>query len=619
MEVASFAVGACFLLGYAWKRSEETSLWLEEVNSPRALAWVTSHNESVPESGHLYDRILSILDSKEKIAYASCLKKGWFYNFWQDSDHELGIWRRVSEKDYPSDSPNWEVVIDIDELNREEPGNEWRWKGATVLDDDEADREDLVLVKLSKGGGDAVVIREFSLTRKCFLAANENPFNIPEGKTSVSYMSRDCLLVGTDLKTSESLTDSGYPRQPRKWVRGTRLEDSTVVFTGNTQDVSVSSHFSSHQGFCYHTTCQSLTFYTSEYFIHEVSGKFKSPLKMDSPLRVRIPKDAEMDIFADQIIVELRSDWLQFASGSLLATPTANVLANRDFVASDFQILFQPKANTALKSFSKSVSSIVIIYLEDVCSKSVLWRFIGGRFASEGESLTVPGSEFGEIECWAVNSKFSESFWTSTEGYTIPVTLSIVDGLNPSDSRVLKQAPAKYDVTDVVVKQEFAISKDGTKIPFFMIYKNDSQSFPRKTLLYGYGGFEISLTPSYSATFGAAWIEHGYVYVVANIRGGGEYGPKWHQAALRENRNKAYEDFEAVAERLLSDGITSKQLLGCMGGSNGGLLVGNEIVRSPHLFSAVVCQVPLLDMQRYNKLLAGASWMVSIGFFKQCF
>ncbi|GBG29739.1 Prolyl endopeptidase [Hondaea fermentalgiana] len=600
--------------------------WLEEVDSTKALAWVEKQNKALPVDGKgkTYERILEILDSKEKIPYVGKIGER-YYNFWKDDKHERGIWRCTTLNEYEKKEPKWETVIDVDALAAQDK-QKWVWKGYTLLDEGNDVEPERILVKLSPGGGDAVIVREFDIKTRKFLDASQKPFVIPEAKLQVSWKDRDTLLICTDFGPG-SLTSSGYPRIVKEWKRGTPLADAKTVFEGKEADVIIGAGYVRERlGIEFQISSRAPGFYSNEIYVHSVTG-----LKNDDgstfalptvPLKIPVPDDADTNYFADQILVDLRSDWKGFKSGSLLSIPMVKLLAAaspEEVQATDLQPLFTPSERVALSGLTKLKTRLLVEILDNVRSRIDVWRFdAGGRKwikDSVPEGQDGRNASMNMISTWALDGKHSDLYWSTTEGYTLPCTLSLVDVTGTHPTKVLKQEPTRYDAKDIVVEQFQATSKDGTLIPYFQVGRKSSSSSAaaRPTLLYGYGGFEIPLTPAYQTTTGVSWLEKGNVYVCANIRGGGEFGPTWHQAALRENRNKAYEDFEAVAQDLIRRKVTTAAKLGIMGGSNGGLLMGNMLTRSPDLFGAVVCMVPLLDMKRYTKLLAGASWIAEYG------
>ena len=571
-------------------------LWLEEVEAEKALDWAKSLNqectvELTAASGFepLESRLLAALDSDARIPGVS-LYGDYLYNFWRDKQNPKGIWRRTTMDSYRKDHPEWETVLDIDRLGDVENEN-WVWKGATMR------RPDFqrCLLRLSRGGADATVVREFDIESRSFV---DDGFQLPEAKSRATWINDDTIFVGTDFGPG-TMTDSGYPRLIKTWKRGTPLSQAKLVFVGKKEDVSVGASVSHDHGWRHEVIVRSDTFWTNESFI-----------RVDQDwIRIDKPSGAEISFFQNHLLLTLRKDWSvegrTFKAGSLLAKELPAFL-NGD---RDLDVLFEPTDRTSLDGFSSTRQFLMINILDNVRNRLVRVRKDGDRWISE--DLETPG--VGTVSAWGVDSEKSDAYWMSITDFLTPQSLYLGD-LTKNAQVKLKSQPGFFDTSGLTIQQREAISKDGTRVPYFMVAReglNLDGSNP--TLLYGYGGFEISMLSSYRAITGISWLEAGGVYVLANIRGGGEFGPRWHQAALKENRQLAYDDFIAIAEDLIERKITSPQHLGIRGGSNGGLLMGNMLIQRPDLFKAIVCQVPLLDMYRYNKLLAGASWMGEYG------
>ncbi len=599
MCMTVLAVGEELVEGNAMTDEEinDPFLWLEEVGSEKALAWVEERNaETVPgiESAAgfaaLEKRLLSIYHSNEKIPYVTKIGEH-LYNFWQDAEHVRGIMRRTTLASYRTESPEWETVIDVDALGEAE-GESWVWKGWSVLEPE----EDRALVRLSRGGGDAVVIREFDLHAQSFV---EGGFVVPEAKSRAYWLDRDTLLVGSDFGPG-TMTTSGYPRTTRIWSRGTSLKEAEVVFEGQSDDVAATAWATWEKGRRIRGATRSMTFYTNEEYLWHDGGL----VKLDKPL------DAETSVWGDYLLIHLRTSWIigdnVWPAGALLSTPVDDFLSG----GRDFTMIFEPAERTSLDDFTGTRNYLLVTELENVRSRVYLLRPGDGTW--ERKALPVPA--FGTVSVSAVDSEREDAYWMVVTDFLTPSSLYLGDASSANESELLKQLPDFFKADGLVIDQFEATSADGTKVPYFIVMREDlvcDGSAP--TLLSGYGGFEVSLQSSYSPTVGAAWLERGGVFVRANIRGGGEFGPAWHQAALKENRQRAYEDFIAIAKDLIARGITSAEHLGITGGSNGGLLTGNMLVQRPDLFGAVVSAVPLLDMRRYHKLLAGASWIGEYG------
>jgi prolyl oligopeptidase len=572
--------------------------WLEDVTGEKALAWVRERNaesEKALTGGDAFPalerRILSILDSKERIPFVSKIGDH-VYNFWRDAANPKGAWRRTTLAEYRTADPAWETVLDVDALAKAE-GENWVWHGATVLEPDDR----LCLVSLSRGGADADVVREFDLAAKSFV---KDGFTLPEAKSRVAWRDRDSLFVASDFGPG-SLTSSGYPRTVREWTRGTPLTDAPVVFEGKADDMSVAAYRDLTPRFERDFVVRQVTFWTNELFVRRDGGLVK----------VEKPDDANAGVHREWLVVELRSAW---ATGGV--THPAGALIAIDFEAflkgsRDFHVLFTPTPRTSLVAWTGTRHHLLVTTLDNVRSRVAIHTFRDGRWHSE----PLPGvPESGTASATPVDEIDSDDYFLVTSSPIEPSTLLLGSAATADrQPEPLKRSPAFFDSSGIRVEQREAVSKDGTRVPYFHIAKPRAADGTTPTVLYGYGGFEIPLVPGYAAIAGAAWLEQGNAYVIANIRGGGEFGPAWHQAALKEKRPRAYEDFIAVAEDLVARKDTSPKHLGVMGGSNGGLLVGNMYAMRPDLFGAVVCQVPLLDMRRFNKLLAGASWMGEYG------
>ncbi len=595
---------------------------LEKVLDEDNLKWVEAQNKvTVDRLGEIrgtktYERILEALDSKDKIPAAYEIGDK-LYNFWQDDQHVQGIWRRASLDSYKSDNVEWETVLDIDALPppTKDTAKTWVWHGSNLLDDGNFDR---CLISLSPGGSDADTTREFCLKTNSFV---EGGFEMLEpAKSQVGWRSRDEVLVGTDFDgDGECLTDSGYPRVCRSWKRGTPLSEAKTVFEGEKSDISASQYAYTDHGVAHEFRVRSLTFYTAKYWHRTPANLDKvSAADDDTPFaEVPIQEDAQVSTFGSMALITLRSDWTvsdrTFKQGSLISCKFSELMASD---LSKAQVLFEPTASRSLESETATKNYLVLKVLEDVRSTLVTYRFDGDKFV---EHSTGGGIAVGEDVSVQGLNRFSDQddrVWLWRDGYLRVDALDIGDAATLDKTQQVKTKPGFFNSDGLTVDQHFATSKDGTKIPYFVQRRSDMKfdgSTP--TLVDAYGGFEISMTPHYSAGVGIGWLERGGCKVIANVRGGGEYGPSWHQAALKEKRYKAYEDVEAVAADVIKRGISSTEKLAVIGGSNGGLMVGNMITRpvASSLFGAAVCQVPLLDMKRYSHLLAGASWMAEYG------
>jgi prolyl oligopeptidase len=580
---------------------DDPNLWLEEVTSDKALAWARERNkstqaelEAIPSFAASRDRIRAILDSKEKTPYVT--KRGAsYYNFWTDEKNPKGLLRRTTLAEYKKPKPKWDIVLDVDALAAKDKES-WVYEGSICL----YPKYERCLVQLSRGGADAHVVREFDVTTKAFV---EGGFTLPEAKTSVAWKDLDTLYVATDFGP-DTMTKSGYARFVKEWKRGTKLAEATTVYEAKPTDVGVEMDRSWDHGRMHDVLTREITTFTSETYLRGTDGKL---VKLDIPL------DASAGIWDDQLLITLRTDWKvggrTWPKGALLVTPLDRFLGGQ---REDINMLFEPTPTKSLASLTPLKTALLVNELEDVHNKLYQWTRSKGVW-SQKPFVTAKTGALDTTSAWPVESNGeNDDYWMTTSGFLTPTTLSL--GTLGKQAAQLKKSPTYFDAKGLVVEQHFAKSKDGTRVPYFQISRDKlALDGSNPTLLYGYGGFEVSLTPGYDAVSGAVWEERGGVYVLANIRGGAEYGPAWHQAALTHNRQRAYDDFIAVAEDLLARKVTSTPHLGIEGGSNGGLLMGVMLTQRPDLFGAIVCQAPLLDMKRYHKLLAGASWMEEYG------
>ena len=571
-------------------------LWLEEVTGEKPLDWVRQQNalstkelQASPDFAPLREKLIQILNSKERIPFVQ--KHGsLYYNFWRDAKHVRGLLRRTTLDEYRKPEPVWETVIDLDQLATTEKEN-WVFKFYTVLQPD----RDRCLVVLSRGGADASVYREFDLIKKEFV---KEGFTLPEAKSRVDWRNRDTLYVATDFGPG-SLTKSGYPRIAKEWKRGTPLSSARVVFEGLVDDVSASVSVTHDHGRVYEVAERSPSFFTTEAFVRRGDGF----------VRIDKPADVEINIFDEWLLLQPKLDWTlngkTYKSGTLLAANfEAYLRGARDLIA-----LFEPTDRKSLPSISATKNYLILNELENVRSRPALLRHTDGRWTRS----PIDAPEFGNVNVSGIDADESDDFFMTVTDFLTPSSLHL-GRAGESGRERLKSLPAFFNTEGLEIQQFEALSKDGTRVPYFQVSRKAVKLDGKNpTLLYGYGGFEVALQPNYSAGSGVAWLERGGVYVLANIRGGGEFGPNWHNAARKENRQRAYDDFIAVAQSLISRKLTSPKHLGIQGGSNGGLLMGVMLTQRPDLFGAVVCQVPLLDMHRFNKLLAGASWMDEYG------
>ena len=591
---------------------DDPHAWLEDVLGDRALAWVRAHNAlseglltQQPAYAEIRGQLLDVLNSKDRIP--SVRRRGdHLYNLWRDEQHPRGLWRRTTLAEYRRPEPAWETVLDLDALGAAEAEN-WVWGGATALDTEPR----RCLISLSRGGADASVVREFDTETKAFVV---DGFVLPEAKSSVTWVDADTLYVGTDFGPG-SLTDSGYPRVIRRWRRGTPLSEAVTVFEGEAQDVSVGVSVDLTPGHERTIFQRSLDFYHQQHWL--LQGEARVPIDLPSDASFSFWNHRHSD--ADTLIVELRSDWtvggVAHGRGSLLVCDAAAWSAG----ARTFQCLFAPSATRSLAGYAATREHLVVNALDNVASRLELWRRTPRGFEQRPIEAPFPGTlgVSSLQDALLEDDPLAEQFLLGYTDFLTPDSLFLGHAAPPQGTPALeklKSRPALFDAAGMRVEQRFATSADGTRVPYFVVWpRHPAPDGKQPVLLYGYGGFEVSLNPWYSGGFGRAWFERGGALVVANIRGGGEFGPAWHQAAVLEHKQRSYDDFLAVAQDLIAAGITRPAHLGIMGGSNGGLLVGAAFTQRPDLFNAVVCQVPLLDMRRYHTLLAGASWMAEYG------
>ena len=579
---------------------EDPYLWLEDVTGDKAISWVKEQNaktqkllEAEPLFASIRDKTLEVVNSRARIP-AVAKRGAFFYNFWQDEKNIRGVWRRTTIAEYKKAEPKWETVLDLDQLAKTEKEN-WVWKGSSCL----YPNYERCLLNLSRGGADANVVREFDVVAKRFVVGG---FEIKEAKGSASWADRDTLFVQTDFGAG-SMTKSGYPRITKEWKRGTPIEMADVVFEGQEADISVSAFQVNEKGYkARQFVRRGIEFYKSETYLRE-DAKANKLTKLD------VPADANVNYAQGRLWVRLKSAWTvgnkTIAQGALIVTDFERFMKGER----NFDVLFEPTDRKSLAGWALTKNYLILNELDNVKNRLYELQNKAGKWTRR--EITLPG--LGTIGASPIDADQSDDYFLTLTDYLTPSTLFLAKA--GSDKReVLKSLPAFFDASPYKVEQFEVASKDGERIPYFMVMnKNTKLDGKNPTLLYGYGGFEVSQLPGYSATVGNAWLNNGGVYVVANIRGGGEFGPRWHQAGLKANRQKVFDDFIGVAEDVIAKKITAPRHLAISGGSNGGLLVGAVAVQRPDLFQAVLCSVPLLDMKRYHKLLAGASWVAEYG------
>jgi prolyl oligopeptidase len=592
-----FAMTIAISAGSAAAADEDPYLWLEDVMGDKAIAWVKEQNgksqkmiEAQPQFAPIRDKVLEVVNSKERIPFAT--KRGaYFYNFWQDQTNIRGLWRRTSLEEYKKPQPKWETVLDLDQLAKDEKEN-WVWKGSTCL----YPAYDRCMLNLSRGGADAQVTREFDITTKSFV---KDGFVMKEAKGGAAWIDRDTLFVQTDFGAG-SMTKSGYPRIVKEWKRGTPIESAKTVYEGKDADIMVAGTQDEQKGYPTRQFIRrGVTFYTSETFFRQG----------DKLTKLDVQDDAAPVVAWDLLFVRLKSAWTvsgkTYPQGALIAMNFDEFMKGKR----DFETIFTPTDRKSLAGWTTTKNYLILNELDNVKNKLVELKRDNGKWVRR--DIAMPG--LGSVGASAIDVDESDDYFLTLTDYLTPSTLFLAKAGTDAREKI-KSLPAFFDASPFKVEQFEVASKDGEKIPYFAVMKKDVKfDGTNPTLLYGYGGFEVSMLPGYSGGIGTGWLEQGGVYVVANIRGGGEFGPRWHQAGLKANRQKIYDDFIAVAEDLIAKKISSPKHLAISGGSNGGLLVGAVMVQRPDLFRAVLCSVPLLDMKRYNKLLAGASWVAEYG------
>lgn len=585
--------------------------WLEAVEGERALDWVRAQNArtlAALEDHTVHDGFLEAatdaLTAADRIPYSS-IRDGWAYNFWQDDEHVKGIWRRTTAESYLADAPDWELLLDIDALAASEEEN-WVFAGAQAYRR-KGRPNGRYLLSLSIGGRDATTVREYDIEAGGFV---DDGFLSPEAKQAVGWLDPDTVLIATDWNDGTT-TESGYPSSVRRWRRGQALAEAEELFRGETTDVGVwPLVLPRTDGSKLAGAVRRETFFSGSYVLFPDGA---------DPVVIPLPGKADLvGLFEDRLLATLQEDWSapegEFRSGDLIALDLATVL-DADSPGSGAELVFRPGDRQAVKGVAVSKGRVLLAYADTVVSQ-LAWLEPGAVGDDQGSGWGLDPVELpGRGEANVVFADEEETtILIGYEDYLTPDSLLHAEVDEDAPPRLVRAAPARFDAEGLTVDQRFAVSTDGTEIPYFLVHRNGlAVDGSTPTLLYGYGGFEVPMSPAYSPTTGRLWLERGGAFVVANIRGGGEFGPAWHQAGLKQKRQTVYDDFIAVAEHLVETGVTSPRRLGIMGGSNGGLLMGVMLTQRPDLWRAVVVQVPLLDMLRYHLLLAGASWVDEYG------
>jgi prolyl oligopeptidase len=582
----------------------DPNLWLEEVQGDKALAWVRERNavstallQAQPLFADNRAKVQEVLNNRDQIPRVT--RRGdYLYNFWRDAKNPRGLWRRTHLEEYRKVQPKWDVLIDLDALGKAENEN-WVWGGSDCLAPD----YNRCLISVSRGGADAKVTREFDIAKREFV---KDGFYLPEAKSQLDWVDINTVYVGTDFGPG-SMTRSGYARIIKRWKRGTPISEAQFVYEAKESDVAAFATVDKTPNFERTIFGRSADFYNTEINVL-VDGKL---VKIDKP------SDASLSWQREWAFLLLKSDFKvaerTYKSGSLLAIKFDALMRGER----SFELLFEPTATRSLSRSGPTTTRdfLLLNILDNVSGRIEELQYLGGKWQRREVKAPSPGAlgAVGMHDPFVKDDPLANHYSMSYLDFLTPASLYLSKA--GSDEReLLKRNPTFFDSTGMRAEQRFATSKDGTQVPYFVVYpKGVKTDGTNPTVLYGYGGFQISMTPFYSGGWGTTWLQRGGVFVVANIRGGGEFGPTWHQSAIKQNKQKSYDDFAAVAEDLIKAGITKSQHLGIMGGSNGGLLVGAVMVQRPELFGAVVCSVPLLDMQRYHKLLAGNSWMAEYG------
>lgn len=578
---------------------DDAFLWLEEVEGAKAVAWVDARTAEMVAryggAGTLADRdvLAAILDRADKLP-AIARRGGWVWNFWQDAANPRGIWRRTTLASFRTEKPDWDVVLDLDALAKAEDAD-WIWKGASTL----APAHERAMLSLSRGGGDAVVLREFDIAARAFVAGG---FELPEAKGGVDWIDRDTLLLSSAFGGSGMATDSGYGRTIRLWRRGADLAQLPVLFETTQAAMGVWGWVDRlDRGRLWYSEKQG--FFDQRLWLGDVAG---------TRTRIDLPEDVEVSIEGDWLAVKRRSDWTIgdriWPADTLLGISLAAYRAgDRGFAA-----LFAPGPRRALESFFWNRGTLIVESLDELLP--VVERHVpaasGGWRRERLDQLPVQGVvDIGRLDVEAGEGA-GELLVTAQDPLTPPTLMLLADALAAPE--ILKRSSAVFNAKGLVVTQHQATSVDGERIPYTQIGPA-SAGGDAPVHLTGYGGFAIAMRPAYGSAIGKLWLERGGTHVIANIRGGGEFGTRWHEAGRREGKFLAHEDFAAVAGDLVRRGVTTPGRIAAEGGSNGGLLIANMLVRHGTKFGALFCTIPLIDMRRYSKLLAGASWIAEYG------
>ena len=576
--------------------------WMEEIEGARALAWAKAENErslkvlqADPQFAGLHADALAILNAKDRIPHAVFAGNDELRNFWRDAEHIRGIWRRTTLDSYRSESPAWELLLDVDELARAENAN-WVWSGADCLPPEDR----LCLVSLSNAGKDAVTVREFDTRDRKFV---EGGFGLSEGKHRVAWFDADTVLIATEWEPGQ-LTTSGYPYVIKSLKRGQPLAAAHELFRGDAKDggygVDPAVLRDADGAVQAVLAWRPLDTFTAEYYF--IDG--------ERPIKLPLPQQSTIQTFVQgKLVFTLEEGWpaTNLKEGDLAAYDLAALRADPDSTRP--QLVLRPGARESIEAVASTRNKLVVALYENVKGALAVFDPRGNNW-TRSKLDQLPGNSSFEF---VTTTDHSDQLIASVTGFLTPTTYWLADGATGRVEQ-LKALSPRFDASNLQVDQFEATSKDGTKIPYFVVRPKGVELVgAAPTLLYAYGGFQVSMTPWYSGVIGKLWLERGGTFVVANIRGGGEFGPAWHNAGLKENRQKVFDDFFAVSEDLIARKITSARRLGIMGGSNGGLLMGVAMTQRPELYHAIVIQVPLFDMIRYTQIGAGASWVGEYG------
>ena len=575
---------------------DQSLLWLEEIQGEQALDWVRGQNArtveeiaSDPRFETFKKEAYDILTAEDRLAIGD-LRGDYVYNFWQDESHVRGIWRRSPVEAYRTGKPVWDILLDVDALAAAE-GENWVYKDANCLAPDYK----RCIIELAPGGTDAAVYREFDLGTKSFVKGG---FEIPLAKSWIDWLDRDTLMVATDWGAPDSLNTSGYARELKLLDRGKKLSDARPLMKIGAEETFIfpAGIYREEGGASF--LLRGHSFFEFSYYVLDKSNK---------PRQLPVPRKLDLEgLFEGRVIIRIREDWRGHKAGALLAFPLQEFMDSGEIAT--IEEIYDPGMSGTIRQVAIGKSSVVVNLLEDVSSKIRTFTLKDGGWT--GNEVEMPGEQVLTLRSATYNR---DDMLLEKEGLLTPPSLYFVN-FQEGVSEKLQAVSAKFNAENLTVTKKFATSGDGTRVPYFIVHRKDVKLDGKTPVLqYGYGGFDISVLPRHKSVLGKLWLEKGGAYVIANIRGGGEYGPRWHQSALFENRQRAYDDFFAVAEAVQAGGISSPRHYGAFGRSNGGLLMGVSFTQRPDLFHGIICGVPLLDMKRYNKLLAGASWMGEYG------